>query len=186
MKQNKNKKPNRIVGFLLKWGKCNVFNFNKIDGALYLFFYCAIPVVVTIFSLQHVQEGKLDSTYWYVTVLISAAGCFYDAINRWKSKVKCFHNFKMLFIMIPTGVVVSYCGLFILAHLMDISIPRWDYALCAYFITVAVALSDFIICFAREVTLSVSINEKNDSINKEPPSSDKIDNSIQNNNEEIK
>ena len=134
----------------------NIFNDRKIDASLYLVLYIIVPVIVTYVSLQTLSGAENSAAmYCYLTILISAAGCLYDIINRWES-VKSLKNTKLFLMLIPVGVVGSYC----LYRMICIGVlsgaassSRTDHILYCYLITVVIASVDSFICFARNMAL---------------------------------
>lgn len=167
------KKPSKLRNFSGHWAENNIFDFKKHDAFMYLALYVAIPIAVTFLSLKHAADTSIKLVYCYTTILISAAGSLYDAVNRWKSKTKSFLNFKLLFILAPDFIICAYCVVEILSYLIGQTFYVCDYLLCVYFVAVSVALMDFFLCWTREVTLGKILSEQKDSDSTKDNSEDK-------------
>lgn len=131
----------------------NIFNLNKFDGAAYLAFYIFIPIASTIVgSLKRFSFSNTDAVYYYVTILISAFGCVYDAANRWKSGEKTERNKKLSLIVVVSAFIAAYCGLMVIARLVLGSASYvLDHCLIVYAFVVVVALNDTIECFKQDI-----------------------------------
>lgn len=143
------------------WIHNNIYGYRKIDGIMYLAFYIIIPVIVTALSLYFFPTLNTAAVYCYITILISALNCAYDAANRWKSGRKTVINTKLVIMLIPVIIISIYC----LFEILYISITaqtdfRIDWVLCVYFFTIAVALIDIVSCFAKEMALRDCISEE--------------------------
>jgi len=146
-------------GILEAWIDGNIFAFKKGDGAAYLFFYILIPVAITWSSLTVFPEDDVQAVYCYITILVSALNCIYDAANRWCSGVKTFKNSKLLLVIVSTVIVVAYCIAIIFSMLITKTARcRNDIWLLTYFIAVAVALGDVVACFATDTAWKACVS----------------------------
>lgn len=155
------RKPSKLGRFLSNWAMYNIFNFKKYDAFLYIILYGIVPVVVTFLSLKHAADTSLKLVYCYTTILISAAGSFYDAVNRWKSNVRSFLNLKILFILVPDIIICGYCGYEIMSYIIGEIMYPCDYVLCAYFAAILIVFTDFCMCFTREISIGNVIELQN-------------------------
>lgn len=135
------------------WVQGNIFSHKKRDGILYAIFYIVLPVSITAWSLYAFPTDFAAGVYCYLTILISALNCLYDAINRWTDE-KSIINVKLVIMIISISVVWIYCLVIILGMLLTSNVVlRIDKFLYAYFITVIIALSDLVCCFASDLTM---------------------------------
>ncbi len=135
------------------WIQGNIFGRKKLDGTLYIIFYIIIPVIITAWSLYAFPEDITAGTYCYLTILISALNCLYDAINRWKSE-RTIINVKLFIMILSIATVAIYCLYVIIGMLLTGNlIQRLDILLCVYFITIAIALWDFVCCIAGDLAM---------------------------------
>lgn len=126
----------------------NIFCLNKGDGGAYFVLYLVIPVLITFIGLCDTISEGLPAVHFYVTILISAANCIYDAANRWDKDGKTVKNTKLFLVIASTTVVGIYSLAEALYMLITQNKPmRWDFVLVVYFVTVFVALTDIITCF---------------------------------------
>lgn len=134
------------------WVNNNMFGFRKGDGAAYFVFYILIPVTITWISLAAFPSDDIAAIYCYVTILVSALNCIYDAGNRWVAGKKALKNTKLFLVILSAGMVVTYCVVVIFTMLMtkDTSC-RCDGWLLAYTVVVVVAVIDIISCFAADM-----------------------------------
>ena len=134
------------------WINDNIFGFRKGDGAAYLVFYILIPVTITCISLSTFPSDDIAAIYCYVTILVSALNCIYDAGNRWIAGTKTVKNTKLFWVIFSAGIVVIYCIFVIFNMLMtkDTSY-RCDWFLLAYAIVVIVAVIDIVSCFSADM-----------------------------------
>lgn len=132
------------------WVTGNIYSYKKVDAVLYIVFYILIPVTITAWSLYAFPSDLATGVYCYLTILISASNCFYDALNRWKddnSIVKA----KLIIMIISICVVGVYCFVIIMGMLITSSTNmRYDLFLCTYFITIIIALFDSVCCIFKE------------------------------------
>lgn len=136
----------------IQWHKENIFNFKKADGVAYLIFYIIIPCLVTVFSLLDYPSDSNARIYCYVSILISALNCIYDAFNRWVNNQKTLKNGKLFFMMIGASIIVIYCFFIIFSMLLiDNADYRQDSFLLAYFLVIVIAISDIVCCFTKEI-----------------------------------
>ena len=141
--------------------KSNIFKFKKYDGILYLFFYIAIPIIVTAISLTVFPKDEMAIVYFYLTILISAFNALYDIVNRWNFDEKTMTNAKLFFMGVSVIVIVGYCLVEIIGMLISKWFPyRADWILCAYFVAVVIALWDIIACFSRDIALAEFTEDK--------------------------
>ena len=143
------------------WIHTNIYEYRKIDGIMYFVFYIIIPVIVTTLSLYFFPTLNTAAVYCYITILISALNCAYDAANRWKTGKKTVINTKLFIMLIPIIIISIYC----LIEILYISITaqtdfRIDGLLCVYFLTIFVALIDIVSCFAQEMALRDCISKE--------------------------
>lgn len=136
--------------------KENIFDFKKWDGSLYFLLYIAVPVLVTWFSLKEFPDDNISATYCYVTILISALNCIYDATTRWISGEKTFRNIKLGLVLMCVAIIVLYCIYVILGALITRSIERCDWVLWIYSIVVIVATGDFVKCFTADMAMKAA------------------------------
>lgn len=135
------------------WVMGNIFGFKKFDSALYIVFYVTVSITVTAWSLYAFPTDIVAGAYLYLTVLISALNCLYDAINRWHIN-KSIVNVKLVIIMLSVSVVLIYCLIVVMSMLITkTSVMRDDRFFCAYFVVVAVALFDLVGCVSRDLTI---------------------------------
>lgn len=131
----------------------NIYNHKKHDGILYIIFYIIIPVIITAWSLYAFPSDFAASVYCYLTILISALNCMYDAINRWQDE-KSIINVKLVIIIVSVSVIWIYCLVVIMGMLITTNTNlRADIFFCAYFATIIVALFDFVCCIASDLTI---------------------------------
>lgn len=136
------------------WIHNNIYNHRKIDGTMYFVFYIFIPIVVTGLSLYAFPDDTPSAVYCYVTILISALNCGYDAANRWKIQEKSIVNTKLFFVVIPVAIISCYCIFEILSILiLKKTNMRFDGVLYVYFLTVIITLIDIVCCFAKDMSL---------------------------------
>lgn len=132
----------------------NIYNYRKADSIMYMVFYIIIPVMVTALSLFFFPDMETAAAYSYMTILVSALNCIYDAYNRWVSNKKTVVNTKLAVMIIPLVVVAVYCFFEVMYILLAQKADcRMDWILCIYFVTIGVALFDFVPCFASEMSL---------------------------------
>ena len=132
----------------------NIYNYRKADGILYMIFYVIIPVTVTALSLYFFPEEETAAAYCYITILVSALNCFYDACNRWISNERTVVNTKLAVMIFSLTVVAVYCLFEVIYILLSKEANcRMDWILCIYFITIIMALVDFVLCFTPEMAL---------------------------------
>ena len=137
-----------------EWIHNNIYNHRKIDGVMYFIFYIFIPIVVTGLSLSAFPDDTPSAVYSYVTILISALNCGYDAANRWKIKEKSIVNTKLFCVVLPVVIISCYCVFEILSILiLKKADMRFDGVLCVYFLTVIITLIDIVGCFAKDMSL---------------------------------
>ena len=84
----------------------SIFNFRKADGIAYFVFYILIPCLVTSFSLMSYPDGHVERVYCYVSILISALNCIYDAFNRW-TECRSRKNAKLFVIILGAGIITQ-------------------------------------------------------------------------------
>ena len=127
---------------------------KKGDGIAYLAFYIIIPIIITAISLVTFPvNDNVSAIYCYITILISALNCIYDAANRWEDK-KSIRNTKLLVILLMTSIVVIYCLVVIIYILIANSTAcRYDGILCVYFISVIVSFLDIGACFIKDIEI---------------------------------
>ncbi len=135
------------------WVQGNIYNFRKHDGALYFVFYIIIPVIVTAWSLYALPDDSVAGAYCYLTILISALNCLYDAVNRWQDE-RSVINVKLAIMMASVAIVAIYCFAVLVGILVTAaanpeapSALRADAFFCVYFGTIMIALFDFGCCF---------------------------------------
>lgn len=145
------------------WVNENIFNFKKGDGVAYLVFYIFVPVAMSWFSLlQVVSSDNVSVIYCYVTILVSAMNCIYDAANRWSGNTKRGKNIKLFVIMSSTAVTAGYCIFEIFALMITKSAElRNDYFFLIYLVTIVVAFMDIIGCFATDMAWKSCLNSSN-------------------------
>lgn len=135
----------------VKLNENNIFNFNKVDAVAYLFLYILIPFFITVLSLLDYPSDSKAQIYCYLSILINALNCTYDAFNRWVNE-KSLKNKKLFAIVIGSLVIVGYCLFIILSMLLiEHKQYRCDYWLLAYFIVVFIAIVDCVCCFTKEI-----------------------------------
>lgn len=133
------------------WIDGNMFAFKKGDGAAYLALYILIPVAITGISLWAFPKNDVQAVYCYVTILVSAFNCIYDAANRWCSGVRAFKNSKLLLVMGSSLVVAAYCIVVIFSILITGTTSwRHDGWLLSYVVAVVIAFGDVVACFMME------------------------------------
>lgn len=133
------------------WIGGNIFAFKKGDGAAYSIFYILIPIAITYISLNVSSGNNIQAVYCYVTILVSAFNCIYDAANRWCSGKKTIKNSKLLLVIASTAVVAAYCIVVIFSMLITSTTAfRHDVWLLTYFFAAAVSFGDCITCFATD------------------------------------
>lgn len=131
----------------------NIFSLKKIDGVAYLLLYIVLPIIVTGISLYAFPSDMVAGIYCYVTILISAFNCLYDAGNRWLSEEKSKRNAKLFIIICFVGVVAVYCLTVILGTLIakDGWLRIFDWILFAYVFANVIALIDIVECFTLDM-----------------------------------
>ena len=100
------------------WIKDNMFKYNKVDGGAYFALYLVIPVIVSYISLQ-VAKQSLEITYAFLSILITALNCIYDAYNRWNRESKSIVNLKLTVMGICLAGVSAYCFYVIVGNLLE-------------------------------------------------------------------
>lgn len=134
------------------WVNDNIFSFRKGDGAAYLFFYIVIPVAITWISLTTFPNNSVAAIHCYVTILVSALNCIYDAGNRWVAGKKSLRNTKLFLVILSSAVIVAYCTVVIINMSMTENIAsRCDYLLLIYIVAIIVTLTDVVGCFLAEM-----------------------------------
>lgn len=142
-------KNNEIVE---NWVNNNMFSFRKVDGAAYFIFYILIPVTITWISLATFPSDDIAAIYCYVTILVSALNCIYDAGNRWVAGTKAWRNTKLFWVMLSAGVVATYCVVVIFNMFMTKNTScRCDCWLLVYIVAVIVAVIDIVGCFSADM-----------------------------------
>ena len=147
-KPKKPKKPKTGVSFREIWVMHNIFDFHIWDCLLYLLFYIIIPIVITAANfVSSSEESGLLTVYLYVSALISAANCAYDAVNRMREKPS-FRNIKLGVMCGGATVTGVYCFCAALWLLITNKTVPWgfDILLLFYFAVAVVALADTCIC----------------------------------------
>lgn len=129
----------------------NIFQSQKVDGAVYLLLYIVIPVAITYISLKTFRGSNNTAIYCYVTILVSALNSIYDAASRWIPKQKTLKNGKLFLIMFSSAIIAFYCIYITLTMLITNKLDRCDYILLFYAIAVTVALVDLLTCILKEV-----------------------------------
>lgn len=130
----------------------NIFGFKKADGVAYLVFYVGIPVAMTLINLSIFPADDLSGLYFYVTILVSALNCIYDAGNRWVPGKRALKNTKLFWMMFFTGIVAVYCAVVILRTLIEHNgLYRCDCFLLAYIVVVVISAVDSFNCFSVEM-----------------------------------
>ena len=149
-------KKNKIVG---NWINDNMFGFRKGDGAAYLAFYIIIPVIITGVSLFSFPDDNIAAIYCYVTILVSALNCIYDAGNRWIAGTKAIKNTKLYLVMLSATVIAVYCMYVIISMLITKNtVCRCDYCFFAYGIAIIIALIDIVTCFSADMALKACVD----------------------------
>lgn len=138
--------------FLSGWLKNNIFNSKTGDAIAYFFFYMLIPVFVTVISLNILSTDIIETAYFYITILISALNCIYDATNR-KTDKKSVRNLKLLLMNASSVIVSCYCMFEILYLLIAKTCMRFDYWLIAYFVVIIIGGTDIIYCITNNVSI---------------------------------
>lgn len=135
------------------WIKDNMFKFKKGDGGAYFFLYLAFPVIVSYVSLK-VSGEPLSIAYSYLSILISALNCIYDAANRWNMESKSIINTKLFILIFLLALISIYCIYIIVGNLLVWSeIVYFNWIFFAYYVIVVVALIDIAACFGRDMAL---------------------------------
>lgn len=142
------------------WVQDNIFNRKKGDGIAYAVFYLLIPILITGISLAFLSSDQTSIIYFYVTILVSACNCIYDAANRWKNGIKCIWNLKLSLVYIFCTVVAAYCFFEILYILIAKNTNcRFDYILLIYLGVMVATLPDVVGCFGNEIGLKACIED---------------------------
>lgn len=142
-----------------KFNEENIFNFNKVDAVAYLALYILIPCFVTSLSLLDYPNEIREIIYCYLSILISALNCIYDASNRWIAK-KSLKNGKLFLIIIGSFTIAGYCILVIFSILLvEQGWIRCDYFLLIYFLVVIIAIIDIVCCFTKEIAWTKCIDD---------------------------
>lgn len=142
------------------WKNNNIYDFRKSDGMLYLFFYILVPISVTALTLYFFPSQTNSAVYCYITILISALNCIYDAINRWENGVSSVTNIKLFLLGFSLIVISSYCFFEIICILISNNINyRCDYILLSYLLNVVIAAIDISACFASEMAIKSHIGK---------------------------
>lgn len=137
----------------------SIFNFRKADGIAYFVFYILIPCLVTSFSLMSYPDGHVERVYCYVSILISALNCIYDAFNRW-TECRSRKNAKLFVIILGAGIITVYCFVMIFSMLLlEDDRLRHDGFLISYFLVIVIALVDIVGCFMKDIALGFCINQ---------------------------
>lgn len=141
----------------------NIFSFKKIDGAAYFIFYIVLPIIITSISLYAFPSDMAPGIYCYVTILISALNCCYDAGNRWLPGKKSKRNTKLFVVVLFLSVVVLYCLTVILGTL--IANGGWlricDWILLAYIVANVIAVIDVVQCFTLDMAWKTCVSNRN-------------------------
>lgn len=107
--------------------------------------------MVTCIGLDVFPEGIAQAAYFYVTILVSALNCIYDAVNRWCSGTKSFKNSKLLLIIVSAFAVAAYCVVVVFGMLITGNTNlRNDLMLLFYLLVAVVAFADVVACFVKE------------------------------------
>ena len=152
MKVQKTKRKETKENSFKKWIRNNIFEGNifqeKIyDGCLYFVLYIVLPIIITSASLIALGNADvMNVTYCYITILISALGCIYDAINRWEQKDGSERNRKLFIMILCLICVAIYCLVVIFAALIPRMIIRKDVFLLAYVASNVIAIMDAANC----------------------------------------
>ncbi|MCM1225330.1 MAG: hypothetical protein NC548_63870 [Lachnospiraceae bacterium] len=135
------------------WVQGNIYNYKKLDGILYAVFYIIFPVTITAWSLYAFPSDFAAGVYCYLTILIGALNCLYDAINRWQDE-KSIINVKLLIMIMSISIVAIYCLVVILGMLLTSNVgKRIDGLFFVYFIVIIMALFDLGCCFVSDLTM---------------------------------
>lgn len=130
----------------------NIFGFKKGDGIAYLALYVIIPVAITVINLSMFPLSDLAGVYFYVTILVSALNCIYDAWNRWIPGKRVLKNTKLFLMMLFTGIVAAYCLVVILYTLITQNgLYRHDWILLGYIVVIIISAVDSFNCFSVEM-----------------------------------
>ncbi len=140
--------------------RTNIFSFKKGDGVAYLTFYIILPIIITGISLYSFPPDVAAGIYCYVTILISALNCLYDAGNRWLSGEKSKRNAKLFIIMCFLVIVAVYCLVVILGTLIakDGWLRICDWLLFAYVLANVIALVDIVECFTPDIAWKACVS----------------------------
>ena len=131
----------------------NIFQEKIYDGCLYFVLYIVLPIIITSVSLIALGNADvMNVTYCYITILISALGCIYDAINRWEHKYGSERNRKIFIMLLCLASVVIYCLVVIFIALIPRVIIRMDVFLLAYVVSSVIAFVDVVNCFLIKLT----------------------------------
>lgn len=150
-----------IKKILGEWLKDNLFRFRVWDAGAYFFLYLLIPVIISYVSLKTAREQP-EIIYSYLSILISALNCIYDAANRWNTESKSIINLKLLVMIIVLAVISAYCIYMIIAKLLNLSGGIFfDEIFYVYYIIAAIAIVDIMVCLGRGVALKAYIKEHN-------------------------
>ena len=143
---------------LKQWHKDNIFDLRKADAIAYLFFYILIPCFVTILSLQNDPSSTNEKIYCYMSILISAFNCIYDAFNRWVNRIS-LKNGKLFIIIISASIIVVYC-IFIILGILIVENGQYqcDYLLLSYLFVVLIAMIDIVCCCTKEISWMGCVN----------------------------
>lgn len=134
--------------FLKKWITNNIFDFRKGDASAYMVLNFIIPFLITYHSIG-VLSGSIEIVYCYLTVLISAISCIYDAANRWVGK--SFKNAKLFIVLVSCASVCVYAAYIVFSVLITKSVSKFDWILLLYLFVLLVALPDAIASFVKDM-----------------------------------
>lgn len=170
-------KLKKFNSFVLNWGKKAIFK-GPLDGLFYIILYLALPIIITSFSLKSLSpvvgeeiEAEILSArysaiaYCYFTILVSAAGCIYDAACRWEKK--SIKVIKLSIIILVSLIIFFYSLVQAIGAALHINI-RQDLVLIVYGINCFIAIMDGGITLLKEISISDTVKANVSEIYKEP------------------
>lgn len=132
------------IGVLVQsWSNNNLFGNDIADSIFQVILYIAFPIAVTVNGIPN-KNTAANRAYFYLTIIISALNCLYDAWSRSKVKKNKVKDTKLILLGGPIIGVCMYCVIQVLQVLAvgpKASYP--DLWLCMYFVSVAIVACDF-------------------------------------------
>ena len=124
----------------------NIFQLRVADAIAYFVFYVAIPIFTAYASLARESMTNTERFYSYLTIMISALNCIYDACSRTNGNSGT--KKKIAIIIFGASIVSLYCLYVVCTIPLENTQWRCDYILLAYSLVCAIAFKEIAQCIA--------------------------------------